>query len=179
MGRQVISDVRGLFGGPIIYASNHGGEETSIQWWDAVDFIGVDAYYPLTLKNDPTLAELKAAWVTPTLTLESISSQYNRPIILTEIGYRSVDGANRRPWEWQSGGTIDLQEQADCYRAALETLWGKPWLRGIYWWYWSTNPDQGGPEDVDFTPHNKPAERVLRSYYRPCVYLPIVLRVPT
>jgi hypothetical protein len=177
--RQVVSDVRGLFGGPIIYAGNHGGEETSIQWWDAVDYIGVDAYYPLTDKNDPTLAELKAAWVTPTLTLESLSSQHNRPIIFTEIGYRSVDGANQRPWEWQTSGTIDLQEQADCYRAALETLWGKPWLKGIYWWYWSTDPDQGGPEDMDFTPHNKPAERVLRSYYRPSVYLPIVLRVPT
>jgi hypothetical protein len=177
--RQVISDVRGLFSGTIVYASNHGGEEMSITWWDGVDYIGVDAYYPLTDKNDPTLAELKAAWMTPALTLEGISSQYNRPIILTEIGYRSVDGANQRPWEWQAGGTVDLQEQADCYRAALETLWGKPWLRGIYWWYWSTDPDQGGPEDMDFTPHNKPAERVLRSYYRPSVYLPAVLRAST
>ena len=174
--RQVISDVRSLFSGPIIYASNHSGEETSIQWWDGVDYIGVDGYYPLTNKNDPTLAELKAAWVPPTLTLENLSSQYNRPIILTEIGYRSVDGANQHPWEWQTGGTVDLQEQADCYRAALETFWGKPWFRGIYWWYWSTDPDQGGPGDMDYTPHNKPAEIILRNYYRPSLYLPVVLR---
>ena len=177
--RQVISDVRGLFSGPIVYASNHSGEETNIQWWDAVDYIGVDAYYPLTNKDDPTLAELKAAWVTPTLVLEGLSTQYNRPIIFTEIGYRSVDGANRHPWEWQAGGTVDLQEQADCYRAALETLWGKPWFRGIYWWYWRTDPNQGGPWDTDFTPHNKPAETILRHYYRPTVYLPIVLKVST
>jgi hypothetical protein len=174
--RQVISDVRSLFSGPITYASNHSGEETGIQWWDAVDYIGVDAYYPLTDKNDPTLIELKAAWVTPTLTLENLSRQYNRPIIFTEIGYRSVDGANQHPWEWQTGSTVDLQEQADCYRAALETFWGKPWFRGIYWWYWSTDPDQGGPEDMDYTPHNKPAETVLRNYYRPSVYLPVILK---
>jgi len=174
--RRVISDVRGLFSGPITYASNHGGEETGIQWWDAMDYIGVDAYYPLTDRNDPTLAELKAAWVTPMFALENLSSQHNRPIIFTEIGYRSVDGTNRHPWEWQAGGTVDLQEQADCYRAALETFWGKPWFRGIYWWYWSTDPNQGGPEDTDYTPHNKPAETVLRNYYRSFVYLPVILK---
>jgi exo-beta-1,3-glucanase (GH17 family) len=174
--RQVIGDVRGLFSGPITYASNHSGEETSIQWWDAVDYIGVDAYYPLTAKNDPTLAELKAAWVTPTLALENLSKQHNRPIIFTEIGYRSVDGANQHPWEWQAGGTVDLQEQANCYRAALETFWGKPWFRGIYWWYWSTDPNQGGASDDDYTPHNKPAELILRAYYAPFrVYLPLSL----
>jgi len=176
--RQVISDVRSLFSGPITYASNHSSEETSIQWWDAVDYIGVDAYYPLTSKNDPTLAELKAAWVTPTLALENLSRQYNnKPIIFTEIGYRSVDGTNQHSWEWQAGGTIDLQEQADCYLAALETFWGKSWFRGIYWWYWSTNPDQGGPEDMDYTPHNKPAETVLRNYYCSFVYLPVIFKL--
>jgi hypothetical protein len=177
--RSVISDVRALYSGPITYASNHSGEETSIKWWDAVDYIGVDAYYPLTYKNDPTVAELKTAWLTPTLTLENLSNQYNKPIIFTEVGYRSVDGANQRPWEYQSGATIDLQEQADCYRAVLETFWGKPWFRGIYWWYWSTDPNQGGPGDMDYTPHNKPAETILQSYYRPSVYLPIVLKVST
>ena len=174
--RRVVSDVRGLFSGPITYASNHSGEETGIQWWDAVDYIGVDAYYPLTNEDDPTLAELKAAWAIPTLTLENLSKQYNRPLIFTEIGYRSVDGANQRPWEWQAGGTVDLQEQADCYQAALETFWGKPWFRGIYWWYWSTNPNQGGPADTDYTPHNKPAETVLRQSYLPLVYLPVVTK---
>ncbi len=172
--RNVIGDVRSRFSGPIVYASNHSGEETSIHWWDAVDYIGVDAYYPLTNQNNPTLAELKTAWATPATTLENLSKQYNRPIILTEIGYRSVDGANQHPWEWQSGGTVDLQEQADCYRAVLETFWGKSWLRGIYWWYWSTDPNQGGAADMDYTPHDKPAEQVLKQFYLLPVYLPIV-----
>ena len=177
--RQVVSHVRGLFSGPITYASNHSGEETGIQWWDAVDYIGVDAYYPLTNKNDPTLAELRAAWVTPTLTLEDLSRQYDRPLVLTEIGYRSVDGANQHPWEWQTAGTVDLQEQANCYRAALEAFWGKPWFRGIYWWYWSTDPEQGGPTDMGYTPHSKPAEMILRNYYRLILFLPLVLGTST
>ena len=134
-------------------------------WWDALDYIGVDAYYPLTVEEDPTLADLKTAWERPIATLETLHDRCGKPIILTEIGYRSVDGANRQPWEWATPGEVDLQEQSDCYRAALESLWGKPWLAGIYWWNWDTDPEQGGPDDTGFTPHGKPAEEVLRTYY--------------
>ena len=165
--RAVVAAVRSQFSGSLAYASNHGGEETSVAWWDAVDYIGVDAYYPLTAHDDPTLAELKAAWKGPIATLERLYEQYGRPIILTEIGYRSVDGANRQPWEWAASGEVDLREQADCYRAALESLWGRPWLAGMYWWNWDTNPAQGGPGDAGFTPHGKPAEQVLKTYYQP------------
>lgn len=164
--RAVAAAVRNQFSGSLVYASNHGGEETSVTWWDAVDYIGVDAYYPLTAKNDPTLAELEAAWERPIAALEKLHDRYKKQIILTEIGYRSVDGANRQPWEWATPGEVDLQEQADSYRAALGSLWGRPWLAGIYWWNWDTNPEQGGPHDTGFTPHGKPAEEVLKAYYQ-------------
>jgi hypothetical protein len=149
-----------------VYASNHGGEEARITWWDALDFIGVDAYYPLTAKDDPTLTELKAAWKRPLAILEGLHERYKKPIILTEIGYRSVDGANRRPWEWGTPAGVDLGEQADCYQAALESLWEQPWLAGTYWWNWGTDPEQGGPDDIDYTPHDKPAEWVLKGFYK-------------
>jgi len=165
--RAVLKGVRECFTGPITYASNHGGEESSITWWDAVDYIGVDAYYALTDKDDPSVDELKATWVQRGYieTLAGLSEEYDRLILLTEIGYRSVDGTTIAPWEWQSEPAIDLQEQADAYRAALEVLWGQPWLAGIYWWNWDTNPNRGGETDTDFTPHNKPAEEVLKTYY--------------
>jgi hypothetical protein len=57
-------------------------------------------------------------------------------------------------------GVIDLQEQADCYQAVLEVLWGKPWLKGIFWWQWNAISTQW-PVD----PHGKPAEEVLKKYY--------------
>lgn len=165
--RKVVEEVRDRFKGPITYASNHGGEELSITWWDAVDYIGIDAYYALTDKNGPSVDELKAAWVQRGYidTLAGLAEKYDKPILITEIGYRSVDGTNIAPWEWQSEPAIDLQEQADAYQAALEALWGQPWLAGIYWWNWDTNPNKGGETDTDFTPHNKPAEEVLKTYY--------------
>jgi hypothetical protein len=165
--REVVKGVRERFTGPITYASNHGGEEASITWWDAVDYIGVDAYYALTDENDPSVDELKAAWIQRGYvdTLADLSKKYDKLVLLTEIGYRSADGTTIAPWEWQSEPAIDLQEQADAYQAALEVLWGQPWLAGIYWWNWDTDPNKGGETDTDFTPHNKPAEEVLKTYY--------------
>ena len=48
--RSIIKGVRARFSGPIMYAANHGNEP-DVAFWDAVDWIGVDAckcsYYSL------------------------------------------------------------------------------------------------------------------------------------
>lgn len=162
--RAVITGVRSRYAGPLIYAANHG-DETNVAWWDAVDYIGVDAYYPLTSKNDPTVAELRTAWEPYVATLAALASTWNKSIIFTEIGYRSQDGTNQHPWDWQLSGTVDLQEQADTYQAAFGSVFNQSWFAGMYWWAWETNPFQGGPCDDGYTPHDKPAEDVLRSWY--------------
>jgi hypothetical protein len=164
--RDVIAGVRQRFRGPITYAGNHGTEDVGIAWWDAVDLIGIDAYYVLTEKTDPTVEELKAAWSERGYldAMVSLAQKHGKPILITEIGYRSVDGTIKTPWDWDDL-PLDLQEQVDGYQAALEVLWGQPWLAGIYWWNWDVNPQKGGPEDKDYTPYGKPAEEVLRTYY--------------
>ncbi|HUS15586.1 MAG TPA: hypothetical protein VM536_11295 [Chloroflexia bacterium] len=164
--RTVVAGVRAQYKGPLTYAANWGGEETGIRWWDALDYIGVDAYYPLTGKRDPSVEELKQAWVNRGYVnlLEGLSRTFGKPIMFTEIGYGSVSGANMAPATTDSG-SLDMQEQANAYEAALATFWGKPWMAGIYWWDWSVDPNKGGSGDSSYTPHNKPAEAVLKSYY--------------
>ena len=161
--RAVINAVRGVYSGLLIYAANHG-EEYSVSWWNAVDAIGVDAYYPLTQSNHPTTVQLKAAWAPVVSRLGQLSQKWERPIILTEIGYQSLDGTNRTPWG-VSGQTIDLQEQADCYQAVFDAFAGQEWWHGVFWWNWATNPTQGGAFDSDFTANNKQAEDILRVNY--------------
>lgn len=161
--RAVIANVRGIYTGPLTYAANH--DATDVPWWDAVDLIGVDAYYKLTDKNTPTIAELEAAWEPHVEQLAVLAATWNKPIIFTEIGYRSLDGANRYPWDWQIQGTVDLQEQADAYQAVFESVFDQPWFGGMYWWAWETDPFQGGPCDDGYAPYDKPAEDVLRTWY--------------
>ena len=173
--RAVSTSVRNIYSGPITYAANWGSE-SSLTWWDALDFIGVDAYYPLTGKNDPTVAELDTGWLPYVTTLTNLATTLNKPIIFTEIGYRSQDGANKHPWDWQVGGTLDFQEQADAYQAAFESVFNQPWFAGFYWWSWDTDPFQGGPCDDGYTPYDKPAEAVLRAWYGAS---PKVIHTPT
>ena len=172
--RRIVQDVRQQYKGAITYASlcSSGsglphGEEERITWWDAVDYIGVDVYYTLTDKNAPTVEELKEAWTKRghIALLENLSSRFNKPIIFTEFGYESSDGTNKCPGCWNTGAPIDLQEQADCYQAALEVLWGKPWLAGIYWWQWRAEPGLGGPNDISHNPYGKPAAEILKRFY--------------
>ncbi len=163
--RAVTAGVRARYDGPLVYAALYGGEVSSLTWWDALDYIGVDAYYELTDEYDPSMDELQAAWSPHVTTLANLADTWGKPIVLTEIGYRSLDGANRYPWDSWRLGSVDLQEQADAYQAAFESLCGQPWLAGMFWWYWRTDSSQGGVHDDDYTPHNKPAEQVLSRWY--------------
>ncbi len=161
--RQVVAAVRAVYTGPITYASNHG-EEVFVTWWDALDAIGVDAYYPLTTIANPTVPQLKAAWVPAVAVLATLSTAYGKPVIFTEIGYQSQAGTNITPWDVTSG-VLDLEEQANCYTALLEVFRDIPWWHGVFWWSATPYRDQGGLTDMDFTPINKPAGEVLRGYY--------------
>ncbi len=125
-----------------------------------LDYIGVLGYFPMTKINDPTVEELKSAWIEKGILsrLEALSEKFQKPIIISEIGYDSCDGTNMHPAAPVTPD-IDLQEQADCYQAAFEVLLGQPWLKGIFWWMWGADPAAGGPNNSDRTPQNKPAEK--------------------
>jgi len=68
--RSVASDVRTHYSGPIVYAAN-SGDEQNINWWDSLDYIGIDAYYQLTNLYNPTPAELAAAWTSRANSIET------------------------------------------------------------------------------------------------------------
>jgi hypothetical protein len=165
--RRVIKEVRERFKGPISYDSVFWGfpipEFQRITWWDAVDYIAVDCWHSLTDKNDPTVAELKEGLIKTGYVddLDSLSRQFNKSVIISEIGYDSLDGTNIDYFGTHNKGEpVDLQEQADCYQAVLEVLWGKPWLKGIFWWQWSATSAPWLE-----SPQGKPAEEVLTNFY--------------
>jgi hypothetical protein len=161
---KVIEAIKEEYKGPLTYAANHDGEEFSIDWWDKVDAIGVDAYYPLTQVDNPTVSQIKDAWTPIVLNLRDLSQKWDRRILFTEVGYQSRDGTNQTPWNVESA-TIDLQEQADCYQALFEAFAEQEWWQGVFWWNWTTNPNQGGTLDTDFTANNKPAENIVIENY--------------
>ncbi len=103
-----------------------------------------------------------------------MSSKLGKPVISTEIGHRSGDGTNRMPWEWSTGMSVDFREQADCYEAVFQVLWGKSWFYGFYWWNWETNAS-GDRMSNGYTPQNKPVENVIRRWHSKNPYASVFL----
>jgi len=163
--RETIYKVRAVFSGKLIYAASWD-EAHKVPFWRDLDFVGVDFYFPLTTRNDPSCFEILAGWQPWLERLRLLHQQTGRPILLTEIGYRSVDGAGMRPYEFGEDATLDLQEQADLYWAAMQATSEESWIAGLYWWNWLAN-GSGGVNNTDYTPSGKPAAmELLKSWKR-------------
>ena len=165
---SVATNVRSQYSGRLTYSANAYSEQ-GINWWNSVDVIGIDAYYQLTNSTNASLSDLKAAWVARANDIGAWrnTSWSNMPVMFTEVGYRSTNGANTQPWAWGSDYGLNLQEQSNCYEALLSTMWDKSWWQGAFWWNWETDPNAGGMNDQGYTPQGKPALDILKRYYSP------------
>lgn len=162
----VIKPVRDVYSGKLTYAANWNDEYENVTFWDALDYVGIDAYFPLVENNaSPNLEEIKKGWEPWAKDMEEFQKKANKPIIFPEVGYCSADWTAKTPWEEMASGMVNLELQADCYRALMETFWDKPWFYGVYWWKWGTDTRFGGPNNRGFTPQNKPAQGVVSEWY--------------
>ena len=165
--RALIAEVRGRYRGSLTYCANWSEDVEHVAFWDALDWIGVQAYYPLAETPAPAVEDLLAGWRKPIATLKALSERTGRPVIFTEVGYHALDTAASRPWEWRLVGRPSEETQARCYQALFRVAQANPWLRGIYIWKWFPHHDRaGGPRRTDYTPQGKAAEQVLEREYR-------------
>ncbi|WP_245588104.1 glycoside hydrolase family 113 [Algoriphagus terrigena] len=162
--RAVIAEIRKVYSGKITYAANFT-EFEKVKFWDALDYIGVQAYFPLAKGHNPNLAELKSSWEAHLPKVEKLVRKYKKPVLFTEIGYcNSVDAA-MEPWVWPNERKeiqISEEVQALCYEAFFETAWKKEWLAGVFFWKWHPTDHERQP---DFTPQGKAAEKVMTAYF--------------
>ena len=161
--RALIDTVRSVYDGRLTYAANWHEEYQEIPFWDALDFVGVQAYFPLSDANDPPLDALHAGWAEHRQALRRIAAETNRPVLFTELGYRSVDYAAAKPWRWPQRDERKppaLDVQADLYRAFFDQVMPQPWFAGVLLWKW--HPADENDRPLGFTPQNKPAEQIIQ-----------------
>lgn len=163
--RRIIAKARTIYRGPITYGANFD-EIFRVPFWDAVDWIGVSAYFPLVDAPSPTRAELVKAWKPITDRLAELSKRQKKPIVFTEIGYRSCDGAAWRQWEIPRNAPLNLEVQATAYEAFFEAVWPQPWLAGAYPWKWFSYLGHSSPASNDFELEGKPAIGVITKNYQ-------------
>lgn len=159
---SIIDEVKKVFSGRLVYCANWD-EYKSVGFWDKLDFIGIDAYFPLTTKKEPTKEELLASWKKHATDIDSWLKEkgISKPVVFTEAGYSSADGTNIEPWTSftdTAKNSIDQQEQADCLESMLVVSSGYPWFKGFY--LWSYFPQERW-SPLGYTIRGKKAEEVL------------------
>jgi hypothetical protein len=158
--RELIRGLRETFHGELIYGANWDAY-ARVGWWDAVDKVGVDAYFPLTNRMDPTEDALRQAWRGVARELDAFAERAGRNVLITEVGYQNRDGANVSPW-WAPSTREDPAEQAACMDAALGALADAKRIDGALLWKTSYDPatDQDGFDMV-----NRPAADVVKRWW--------------
>ena len=177
--KSLIASIRQEYKGNLVYAANWSGdfqygiespEYEQVEFWGDLDFVGVDAYYPLTESvNDgpPPIAKSLNKLLVPLQALGNISTRYGRKVILTEVGIQSARGALSRPWDYSIGGAAgsvqDMEAQDYYYRIVMSSFGAETWCDGMFWWNWESVPSAN--ERTNYTPRNKLAAATLKRWY--------------
>ena len=165
--RHLISQVRRVYKGPVVYNTNHDDID-HVKWFDAVDVVGVSAYWSVSTTADTSLESMLGGWKPVRDRLRKLTKKLQKPILFSEIGLRSASTCSTMPWDWSHQDLpYDGEEQARYYEAAFRTFWDEPWFIGYCWWDWKARlyDLDDAKTNTDFCVYGKPAEKVLRKWY--------------
>jgi hypothetical protein len=166
---RVAKRVRERFDGQISYSANWDRYE-KIRLWPLVDVMCVSSYFEL-LRDDPEASEtqLAKAWSKERAALLKAAAQWDRPLLLSEVGYPSLPWASAHPWNYvaRQGSIADHKAQAKCWRAFFrawtDTLTGEnsP-AAGFFGYCWS--PYHSGDDwDTGYGIEGKPAYDIVKA----------------
>jgi len=163
---KLIQEIKKVYSGKLTYASNWD-DCRDVYFWQELDFIGVDAYFPLSNSKTPEKQELINGWKSHKALLSNLSKINHRKVLFTEYGYRSIDYTGKEPWQSnyeQSAPNFDAQYNA--YEALFEVFWSENWFAGGFIWKWFPDDAKTGGKTCNrFTPQNKPVEDLISRHY--------------
>jgi hypothetical protein len=165
--RKLIKDIRQLYHGPLTYAANWGEECEKLSFWASLDYIGINNYYPLHRDSTASDKDLRTGAQAIIDRLHKLSTLHQRPVWLTEVGYRSASSSWLQPHAEAGKREIDTDAQARCYAALLHAMDSeRDWLRGMFWWKWPCYLSHNESNGRGYMPLQKPAAEVVRRYFR-------------
>ena len=164
--RQLIAAVRARYKGQLTYASNWDAYPR-VPFWHALDFVGVQFYPPLAEAASDSTAAMAQRLDTALEALGAVARDTDKPVLLTEVGYRAVRGTAVHPHEWPDPNdrNVDGQAQARAYRVLLQGVRDRPFIAGLFLWKWYTDID-GDEGPAGFSPREKPAAELIGQAFR-------------
>ncbi len=166
--KQLIPKIKKIYSGKITYAANWDNY-TQIPFWDQLDYIGIDAYFPLSQQQSPSKKILLQKWSNYSKKLARFSIKNDKPILFTEMGYRSTNQCAGNQWEIENRSDtaqVNFSAQVNAYNALFETFWLQKWFAGGFIWEWHTSDNTaGGEHNSNYTPQHKPSEKIIKQWY--------------
>jgi hypothetical protein len=172
--RRLIAAVRQVFPGPLTYSGNWSGDLERAPFWDQLDLMGVDAYFPLSPDPAAGRAELARGAAAVVARLAAASRARHRPLLLTEVGFAACRATWTAPH--REGGAPSQADQAAAYTALFGALGHPPWLAGAF--VWKAFSDETAAADspaaarhrrddaaADFRFLGRQAETAIAAYY--------------
>ncbi|MEM7551564.1 MAG: hypothetical protein AAF363_17910 [Bacteroidota bacterium] len=163
--KSLIVKVRQKYSGNLTYAANWDNYE-NVKFWGELDYIGIDAYFPLSENENPKVDELISKWRPIETELKNFSDSVERKVIFTEYGYRSIDYAASGHWTIEEKATsINQEAQKNSYEAMYKALGDSDWYIGGFLWKWFPDHENAGGSNCDrFTPQNKKVEEIIKNW---------------
>ena len=164
--RALIQKVRGLYRGKITYAANWGEEFERLPFWDALDYVGLNCYYPLSADPEASVEDLRRGFRRNIQRVLQVADRAGKPLLFTEIGFTSASTPWINPHEDGRDRQNHPEHQAVCYQVAFEEISRIADCAGLFWWKFPSFPSYSGrPDDICFTPNNKPAADIVKHWF--------------
>jgi hypothetical protein len=161
--KRTIREIRKVFSGRLTYSCNWDNYH-AVPFWDDLDLIGMNSYWSFGTESapQPSVEQINKRWAEIQQDLLPFVRKVGKPLIFLEIGWFSQSNVAYEPWDYTRDQPSDPELQKRLYEGFFQSWHGKPELGGFSVWEWT--PGDGGPEDKGYTPENKPAEAVLRTW---------------
>ena len=137
--RSIIKHIREVSDVPLSYAANWDRYQ-DVGFWDALDAIGIQAYFPLSEVERPDRSVIEAAWTTRMKSLHDWAETHDRHVVFAELGYAQRWAAAATPWEGHDLTTDAASFQAMLLEVALQAIEAEPLVDGAFLWKWFPEP---------------------------------------
>lgn len=149
--RRLLARVRQQTDATLTWSANWDRFE-AVPFWDALDEVGVSAWFPPA-----------EGWEAPRQRLAAVQEQTGKPLLFTEVGYPARDAAAVRPWDHAGRAASNPPLQARLFSSFFDEFHADPALRGLFVWNWF---GVGGTVDAGYSPRGRPAAGVIKHRFQ-------------
>lgn len=162
--KRLIQNIKTVYKGKLTYAANWDNYQ-NVTFWTDIDYIGVDAYFPLSEDKTPSVIELNEKWQPIKQNLKKLSIQLDKPVLFTEYGFESCDFNTKETWGSHNKYPANEQAQINAYQSFYTSFYNEKWFAGGFIWKWHLTQRTMRNTATSFTPQGKKVEFLIQKTF--------------